>query len=773
MRKTSKLISFAAAAALLLSGCGTGNPVPSVSESGTTTSAAETTTAEENGVLSTTDTEVTASVSATTTAANTESNIVHSDEKTSGITYSDCIGKKIICDNTEDMASRYKRTLEEGFEPGVNVKVWNLDRGTELSIEPYYGWSLDTRISTGVISDKCDDDFKKSVASTMCSFYEDTRFTYAHTRVYIDKVDSTSVYADEIVYGYDPVCHDSFIIVNGFIRKTGYDRDIQSYKFEYIIDPACMNLLRLPMMVSNPEKMKFEVNGTEFYADTMRGTGTSVMYLGNPNLNLDGKDFIYARIALMAPSFMYSTKDGAHISASVVNIEPIDSDTEKYIKGEANAPAPEAPEGLSKAMTAAKDEMFTDKTISFSMLDLDFDGTPEILVQEGTSEELDSPYGSAHATVYGYSGDALKKLGEFDTVGYEPLEEVLYIPKNERGWHFTDYKNHCFLTLKNGRLDILHVTEVRGSGVTDENGYEKNDFYFLGEKIVIEPYESYNPILGRTETYYKWASANSLGYSVMADDPYRVYDMLYENLGDLYFKINRKYYLGEHLNMWGDDPYTHIDPPSNYPDSVIGAYYTAAHSSEYDKFYGLSFESAKEKPVIYLYPEEQTDVSVQVNFPLGGEFTCTYPEYGNGWNVTAMPDGTLYDMNGDEYYCLYWEGKSRDVMDDSKGFCVAGKDTAKFLREKLMYIGLSAREANEFIIYWLPKMQDNPYNVITLHTDDYARSVPLTVSPAPDTQIRVFMTYYSSDTPVDIPEQKLPHYERNGFTLVEWGGSEE
>ena len=47
MRKTSKLISFAAAAALLFSGCGTEAPAPSVSESETTTSAAETTTAPE------------------------------------------------------------------------------------------------------------------------------------------------------------------------------------------------------------------------------------------------------------------------------------------------------------------------------------------------------------------------------------------------------------------------------------------------------------------------------------------------------------------------------------------------------------------------------------------------------------------------------------------------------------------------------------------------------------------------------------------------------
>ena len=90
-----------------------------------------------------------------------------------------------------------------------------------------------------------------------------------------------------------------------------------------------------------------------------------------------------------------------------------------------------------------------------------------------------------------------------------------------------------------------------------------------------------------------------------------------------------------------------------------------------------------------------------------------------------------------------------------------------------MYIGLSAREANEFIIYWLPKMQDNRYNVITFHTDDYDKSVPLTLSETPDTSIRVFMTYYGTEEFVEIEEQTLPHYERTGFTLVEWGGSEE
>ena len=210
---------------------------------------------------------------------------------------------------------------------------------------------------------------------------------------------------------------------------------------------------------------------------------------------------------------------------------------------------------------------------------------------------------------------------------------------------------------------------------------------------------------------------------------------------------------------WGDE---------NTPDLKIVVKEKEPDPEEY--YYGDG--DAKAKPVIYLYPEEQTDVSVKISFPLGGEFTCTYPDYGDGWNVTALPDGTMYDADGNEYYCLYWEGVGYDTMTGSEGFCVAGADTAAFLREKLTYIGLTAREANEFIIYWLPRMQDNPYNIIRLYTDSYAESVPLDVSPAPDTQIRVFMKFTPSDSFVRLPEQELPHYERNGFTLVEWGGSE-
>ena len=177
-----------------------------------------------------------------------------------------------------------------------------------------------------------------------------------------------------------------------------------------------------------------------------------------------------------------------------------------------------------------------------------------------------------------------------------------------------------------------------------------------------------------------------------------------------------------------------------------------------------------EKPVIYLYPETETDVHVELDF--NGELTCTYPAYENGWNVTATPDGTLTDETGREYYALYWEGVTDTAFDLSAGFCVAGNDTAAFLEEKLAALGLTDREANEFIMYWLPKMQENAYNLVSFQFETYTETAELTVSPEPDTVIRVYMVYKPLDKDIEIPEQILPETPaRNGFTVVEWGGT--
>ncbi|MBQ8880656.1 MAG: hypothetical protein IJ030_00585 [Oscillospiraceae bacterium] len=176
------------------------------------------------------------------------------------------------------------------------------------------------------------------------------------------------------------------------------------------------------------------------------------------------------------------------------------------------------------------------------------------------------------------------------------------------------------------------------------------------------------------------------------------------------------------------------------------------------------------KPVIYLYPEEEIQVSVKLD--LDGRLTCTYPAYGSGWTVTASPDGTLTDAKGQTYNYLYWEGETNAQYDLSKGFCVKGADTAVFLETALERLGLTRREANEFIVYWLPLMEQNPYNIIAFQTDAYTDAARLEVNPAPDTLIRVFMAWQASQEYVTLPEQELTAPAREGFTVVEWGGTQ-
>ena len=185
----------------------------------------------------------------------------------------------------------------------------------------------------------------------------------------------------------------------------------------------------------------------------------------------------------------------------------------------------------------------------------------------------------------------------------------------------------------------------------------------------------------------------------------------------------------------------------------------------------VDFLPVDKKPVIYLYPETPTDCSVKLT--LDGHLTCTYPDYDEGWdNFIAHPDGTLVFPDGKEYYCLYWEGVQAAEWDFSEGFCVKGEETAAFLEWALAAQGLTPREANEFIIYWLPRMQDNPYNVIAFQTDAYTDTAVLEITPKPDSLLRIMMAYYPSDEAVEIEAQSFEGFEREGFVAVEWGGVE-
>ena len=100
---------------------------------------------------------------------------------------------------------------------------------------------------------------------------------------------------------------------------------------------------------------------------------------------------------------------------------------------------------------------------------------------------------------------------------------------------------------------------------------------------------------------------------------------------------------------------------------------------------------------------------------------------------------------------------------------VKGSDTESFLREKLACLGLTPREYNDFITYWVPKMQNSPYNLIMFAEEQYEELALLTVTPEPDSVVRVHMVYLPLDEPIEIPEQKLTPWSASDLPL--WNGA--
>ena len=65
-----------------------------------------------------------------------------------------------------------------------------------------------------------------------------------------------------------------------------------------------------------------------------------------------------------------------------------------------------------------------------------------------------------------------------------------------------------------------------------------------------------------------------------------------------------------------------------------------------------------------------------------------------------------------------------------------------FVKEKLSYMRLTPKEYNEFIVYWLPIMQENEYNLVSFQMKNYDDSAKLNITLEPDSIIRLYKWRY-------------------------------
>ncbi|CAM9166662.1 unnamed protein product, partial [Sphacelaria rigidula] len=120
------------------------------------------------------------------------------------------------------------------------------------------------------------------------------------------------------------------------------------------------------------------------------------------------------------------------------------------------------------------------------------------------------------------------------------------------------------------------------------------------------------------------------------------------------------------------------------------------------------------------------------------------------WTVRANPDGTLTDMETrKEYPYLFWEADSEDGqvvrsfdLDGTPSFCVPGNEAGAFLDSALTRLGLNVQERCDMVTYWLLQLEAYPFNAIYfVDVQRYSQAAKLTIAPAPDVLIRVFMAF--------------------------------
>jgi hypothetical protein len=209
--------------------------------------------------------------------------------------------------------------------------------------------------------------------------------------------------------------------------------------------------------------------------------------------------------------------------------------------------------------------------------------------------------------------------------------------------------------------------------------------------------------------------------------------------------------------------------------------FQSQHVVRIDFYPGIDYSMISvDKPVIYLYSDKELEASV--TFSCKGDLTFTYPAYNNGWNVTVGADGIIQKPAGKKYPYLFWEATTDELNYEitekgMEGFVISTDTAVQFLENSLTALGLTSTERTDFITFWAPRMIANPYALIQFFVDDQyeANISSMTITPRPDAMRRVFMMFTPLQSPnagVVVSAQQFAPFERSGFTVVEWGGSE-
>ncbi len=171
-----------------------------------------------------------------------------------------------------------------------------------------------------------------------------------------------------------------------------------------------------------------------------------------------------------------------------------------------------------------------------------------------------------------------------------------------------------------------------------------------------------------------------------------------------------------------------------------------------------------EAPYLYLYPQTEMDITIELGFPQGGQITESEPPYGSGWNVHVTPDGVIEG----QYSYLFYEGVISVPFNHECAWLLDGNDLENEMRNLLVNLSFEGREIDDFVDFWVPIIEGSPW--YAFFPQDVESIITLDITPIPDNILRALFFIYPLEQPLSIPEPEIPvDFTRDGFTVVEWG----
>lgn len=361
-----------------------------------------------------------------------------------------------------------------------------------------------------------------------------------------------------------------------------------------------------------------------------------------------------------------------------------------------------------------------------------------------------------------FSSPFVSSIKNFKIAAVSPVGDI--VMTEEPAYNFSDLSNrNYYLKLK----DFSLVSYKKDSAIYSSADKVPN-FYYLNNTQNKSQFSSLNTGCGsginttvisntsllNSKTLIGKSGSTEIFQVLSADSPLVKY--LYDQ-----YKVGRDYPSAP--------PFLSIDQFAQVTNHIIFQERTGEWTLLINQEYTMQAECGK--PVVYLYPTEDTIVNLRV----GASVTQSEPLYipGIGWTgILAHPNGQL-DYQGKTYSSLYWEGRGVGSYPSisNYGVVVSQKKLISTLKSQLTQLGLNSQESADFMEFWAPKLPTSPYVRLTwLNTKDMDTLAPLAVFPAPDTRIRIFLDFAGLEKPIKLIPQKLSAPPRLGFTLVEWGG---